>query len=166
MLRAQHGDGGRPENTLPRVKMATRLLYRAATEQDAEPIRLLLESCALPTADLQQSQPEFTVACEGAAIVGVGGLERFSATGLLRSVAVSADHRGFGVGQAIVADLERRAFTSGLTELVLLTEAAQQFFESQGYRVIERARAPASVQGSAEFRSLCPQSACCMTKRL
>lgn len=146
--------------------MAAQLIYRPATEQDVERIWALLQSCTLPTADLPQSRPEFTVACAGADIVAVGGVERFGATGLLRSVAVSEDHRGFGIGQAIIADLERRAFTSGITDLVLLTETARTFFEHQGYRVIERDRAPASVQASSEFRSLCPQSACCMTKRL
>lgn len=148
------------------MKMSARLVFRPATGEDAEPIRLLLESCALPTADLRKSQPDFTVACEGARIVGVGALERFGTTGLLRSVAVSADHRGLGVGQAIVANLERRAFAAGLTELVLLTETARPFFESQGYRVIERDRAPAPVLESEEFRALCPRSARCMAKRL
>jgi len=166
MLRAGYGNGSASEVALLRVNMATRLLYRPATERDAEPIRSLLESCGLPTSDLQQSHPEFTVACEGEAIVGVAGLDRFGVTGLLRSLAVSADHRGFVVGQTIVANLERRAFTTGVTEVVLLTETARPFFESRGYQVIERASAPAPIHASTEFRTLCPQSACCMAKKL
>lgn len=146
--------------------MSAPLVYRPATEQDAQAIHSLLERCALPTEDLSDARPDFTVACDGPLIIGVGGFERFGATGLLRSVAVSPDHRGMGVGQAIVADLERRAYRGSLTELVLLTQTAQPFFEYLGYRVIERDSAPASVQNSEEFRTLCPQSARCMAKRL
>ncbi len=129
-------------------------------------IHSLLEDSGLPTADLPHARPEFVVACEGARIVGVGGLERFGETGLLRSIAVVPDRRGAGLGPLIVGDLEERARQSGLTALVLLTQTARDFFELQGYRVIERSRAPASVQQSEEFRSLCPSSACCMAKRL
>ncbi len=66
----------------------------------------------------------------------------------------------------IVGHLEERARNCGLSELVLLTQTARDFFEWQGYRLIERSRAPASVQDSEEFRSLCPSSAFCMSKRM
>ncbi len=93
-------------------------------------------------------------------------MERFGAAGLLRSIAVAPDRRGAGIGPMIVGYLEERARTSGFSELVLLTQTAKDFFEWQGYRVIERTQAPASVQHSEEFRSLCPSSAFCMTKRM
>lgn len=141
-------------------------LLRPATGQDAETIRSLLERCALPTQDLTRSQPDFMLACDGPLLVGVGGLERFGTAGLLRSVAVPAEHRGMGIGQTIVAALEQRACAAGIGELVLLTQTARPFFEHLGYRVIERASAPAAVQLSEEFRSLCPQTAFCMAKRL
>ncbi len=131
-----------------------------------EAIHALLEGSGLPTADLARARPEFVVAREGTRIVGVGGLERFGEAGLLRSVAVAPDRRGAGIGPMIVAHLEERARKYGISELVLLTQTAQDFFRWQGYRVIERLRAPASVQASEEFRTLCPSSACCMSKRL
>lgn len=139
---------------------------RAATEQDGPTIRSLLERCALPTADLGIANPDFLVACEGADICAAGAIEIFGRTGLLRSLAVAADRRGLGIGQALVAQLERRARESSLSELVLLTQTARRFFERQGYRVIERKDAPEAVQSSEEFRSLCPDSACCMAKNL
>jgi hypothetical protein len=49
---------------------------------------------------------------------------------------------------------------------VLLTQTAKRFFEHQGYRVIDRGEAPKDVQGSEEFRVLCPASATCMAKTL
>jgi amino-acid N-acetyltransferase len=84
----------------------------------------------------------------------------------LRSVAVAPDRRGAGIGPRIVGYLEKRARTHELSELVLLTETAKGFFEAQGYRVIDRLRAPSSVQESEVFRSLCPSSAFCMSKRI
>jgi amino-acid N-acetyltransferase len=139
---------------------------RAAEPRDMEAILALLQGSGLPTADLPSARVEFVVACEGTRIVGVGGLERFDQAGLLRSVAVAPDRRGAGIGPMIVGHLEARARARGLPELVLLTQTAKDFFEWQGYRVIERLRAPSSVQDSEEFRSLCPDSAFCMSKRM
>jgi amino-acid N-acetyltransferase len=137
---------------------------RAAEPRDMQSIRELLQESGLPTEDLARARPEFVVACEGKRIVGVGALERFGAAGLLRSIAVAPDRRGAGIGPMIVEYLEERARTDGLSELVLLTQTAKGFFEWQGYRIIERSHAPAPVQDSEEFRSLCPSSAFCMSK--
>ena len=46
------------------------------------------------------------------------------------------------------------------------TKTAAEFFARQGYQVIERSAAPQDMQGSEEFRSLCPSSATCMAKNL
>jgi amino-acid N-acetyltransferase len=154
---------GRRKDTVGESMLAS---IRPATERDARAIRDLLEKDGLPTADLTSSQPELVVALEGDRIVGVGGLERFGTTALVRSLAVVLDRRGSGIGRAIVAHLEQRACDLGVSELVLLTETAKGFFERRGYRVIERQRAPAIVQASEEFRSLCPSSATCMSKTL
>lgn len=146
------------------LRLATTV--RAATERDGPQIRALLESCALPTADLTAAKPDFLVACEGETICATGALERFGQSGLLRSVAVAAERRGLGIGRTLVEHLERRAREASVRELVLLTQTARRFFERQGYRVIERKDAAVSVQTSEEFRSLCPDSACCMAKTL
>jgi amino-acid N-acetyltransferase len=47
-----------------------------------------------------------------------------------------------------------------------LTETAQAFFQRLGYTAIDRARVSDHVKQSAEFRSLCPDSAVCMSKAL
>ncbi len=137
-----------------------------ASNEDLEAIRMLLADNGLPTADLARSRPWLIVAREGPDIVGAGGLETFGHTGLLRSIAVRSRLRGSGLGRALVNRLESRARGTGLSELVLLTETAKGFFENLGYRSIERSKAPQAVQDSEEFRSLCPQSASCLTKWL
>jgi amino-acid N-acetyltransferase len=141
-------------------------LLHTGTERDASNIHALLERCGLPTRDLDASQPQFIVLCEGAQIIGAGALQRFGSIALLRSVAVEPERRGSGLGRVIVQELERRAYASDVAQLVLLTQTAKRFFEEQGYQVIDRQQVPQAVQASEEFRSLCPASATCMLKML
>ncbi len=98
--------------------------------------------------------------------MGAGALETFGSAALLRSVIVTEELRGSGLGHRIVRGLERMAGDARVRELVLLTLTAERFFEHQGYRVIDRGEVPHAVQGSEEFRQLCPASAICMAKAL
>lgn len=141
-------------------------LLRNATAADMQAIRELLDGNGLPTSDLACSSARFTVACEGDRIIGAGALERFGQTALLRSVAVDPARRGQGLGRHIVKALEHQARAAGISRLVLLTQGARRFFEHQDYHPFDRAQLPKAVQASAQFRSLCPASAECMTKVL
>jgi amino-acid N-acetyltransferase len=98
--------------------------------------------------------------------IGAIGLERRDAIGLLRSLVVAPGRRRQGLARALIGTLERYAHESGITELVLLTETAEPFFRRLGYTVIDRDQAPVAITSSAEFRTLCPTTAVCMTKRL
>jgi amino-acid N-acetyltransferase len=129
-------------------------------------VRALLEANKLPTADLAASRPEFVIAEADSLLIGVAALQRFGDVALLRSLAVAERSRGSGTGGALVSELERLARALSVHELVLLTETAETFFASRGYQRIERAGLPPSILETAEFRSLCPASAACMSKRL
>lgn len=142
------------------------LTLRAATDSDAEVIRDLLDRNGLPTGDLNTARPEFVIATHNDQIVGIGALERFGSAALLRSLAVESHWRGSGVGRLLVAGLESRARAAGITELILLTLTARDFFQRLGYATKDRAEVPPAVLNSAEFRSLCPASAQCMAKAL
>jgi amino-acid N-acetyltransferase len=137
-----------------------------ASAEDLVAIRVLLEDSGLPTSDLESSQPVFAVVREDGHVVAAGALQRFGSSALLRSVVVAKAYRGSGLGQAIVSELERLARADEMKQVILLTETAAEFFAHRGYRVIERGAAPDSMQGSEEFRSLCPSSATCMAKTL
>jgi amino-acid N-acetyltransferase len=138
-----------------------------AAAADLTAIAELLAANGLPTADVREdSRPEFMVARQDRQLIGVVGLERFGDVGLLRSLAVSAEHRRSGLGIRLTRAAEERAAQAGLKSLVLLTETAAGFFERRGYQVIARAEAPAAVQTSTEFRTLCPASAVCMIRSL
>jgi amino-acid N-acetyltransferase len=139
---------------------------RAASADDLIAIRALLESAGLPTSDLASARPEFVAIREGGHLIAAGAVQCFGSSALLRSVVVSPERRGMGLGNAIVAELERRARESQIERLILLTQTAAKFFARCGYAVVERSVAPAEVQESEEFRSLCPSSATCMAKML
>lgn len=139
---------------------------RPATSDDHAAIRGLLRDSSLPVEDLDTAAIDFIVACEGGALAGVVGVEAFEGAGLLRSLAVRGDQRGRGLGGRLVEAIEARAAARGLPQLVLLTETAATFFARRGYADIARGQAPVAVQSSTEFRSLCPASAVCMTRRL
>lgn len=140
--------------------------FQATSAADLDAIRALLESAGLPTSDLVSARPEFVAIRERGALVAAGALQRFGPSALLRSVVVSAERRGAGLGHSIVLALERAAREAKIERLILLTQTAAPFFGRHGYRVIDRNDAPADVQGSEEFRSLCPSSATCMVKDL
>lgn len=141
-------------------------MIRSLMPGDEPHVRALLADSALPVDDLDQSTVHFLVAVDDLGTMGTIGLETFGEVGLLRSLAVRPDARGGGVGGQLVEALEADARQNGLSQLVLLTQTASAFFSSRGYAVIARESAPAAVHRSAEFRSLCPASATCMTKVL
>ena len=86
--------------------------------------------------------------------------------GLLRSLLVAAPCRGAGLGRRLVAALEASASERKVRELWLLTIDAEHFFARLAYNATARAAAPAAIQASAEFASLCPASAVLMRKSL
>ena len=142
------------------------LRVEPASEADTQAIHDLLERNGLPTSDLSTARPEFVVVRSAERIIGIGALEHFGSTALLRSVAVEPQWRGTGVGRLLVGELERRARAAGIGELILLTLTAANFFRRLGYGAKDRARVPDAVLNSTEFSSLCPASATSMAKRL
>jgi amino-acid N-acetyltransferase len=139
---------------------------REAANADLAAIYALLEQAGLPTSDIPASNPRFIVLREDGNIVAVGGLQPFGSAALVRSVVVAANRRGAGLGRVIVDELEKAACAARIDRLILLTERARDFFAHRGFQVIERGDAPQEVQGSEEFRALCPDSATCMMKVL
>jgi amino-acid N-acetyltransferase len=138
---------------------------RASRAADFARVRDLLVSARLPIEDLSPGQ-RFWVAEDQDRIVGAVGLESLGAAGLLRSLVVAPSHRQHGLGSSLTATLEREARATGIELLVLLTETAEAFFKRHGFQVIEREYVPDEIKQSAEFLSLCPASAICMTKSL
>lgn len=127
----------------------------------------LLAGAGLPTADIVGSAGlQLWVLEENGALVGAIALERYGVDALLRSLVVVPEQRARGFGYLLVSQLEHDASAQGVERLVLLTETAGPFFRRLGYDALERRLVSDEMKQSPEFRSLCPASALCMSKRL
>ncbi len=140
---------------------------RRARDKDWGAIRGLLRESGLPVDDLGPDRLDgFLVAEDGAALLGLIGLEIYGTIGLLRSLVVAKKARRAGLGGKLVGSLEAAAETAGITQLWLLTIDANRFFERHGYQVVGRDNAPDSIRKTDEFRGLCPDDAYLMMKAL
>ena len=137
-----------------------------ARRTDLTAVLELLTAQALPVDGLEQHLPTTLVARQDDRIVGSVAVETYPDGGLLRSVAVAADSRGRGLGQALTSAAFTMARDTGIDTLYLLTTTAEGYFPKFGFERIERSDVPASVQTSVEFTSACPSSAIVMRKRL
>lgn len=141
------------------------LTIRPATDSDLDAAVDLLRKAGLPVDDL--SADRFALVAEKEQIFqGVIGLEVFDELALLRSLVVSEDARGAGIGLALVTALETACLADGVGELWLLTIDADSFFQKLGYVTRERDDAPAAIRSTAEFSGLCPGDAVLMSKEL
>ncbi|MEP6884170.1 MAG: arsenic resistance N-acetyltransferase ArsN2 [Gammaproteobacteria bacterium] len=140
---------------------------RRGKPTDLAAVSQLLQVAGLPTTDLASAHEfQIWIVESGASILGVIGLERFGREALLRSLAVAPEQRKRGLGHQLVARLEQDAWGDGIQQLILLTETADAFFRSLGYVVTNRSYVSKEVKQSAEFQSLCPVSAVCMSKAI
>jgi amino-acid N-acetyltransferase len=140
------------------------IYYPVNSDDELAGLKSFLRENALPADDIQLDGNEFAVYRNAAGrIVGSGGLEFYGNFCLLRSVAVSSEFRKQGHGEAITSDLINRAKEKSVTSVYLLTETAEKFFEKFGFRKQAREDAPKEIQGSSEFSSVCPLSACLMS---
>lgn len=127
----------------------------------------LLRRADLPVDDLEAAElGSFALARKDGRLVGSGALEVYGGAALVRSVAVDPAERGNGLGRRIVEHLEQRARSRGLSRLYLLTTTAERFFLRAGYMNLPRDEAPLAIRTSAQFSSLCPDSAAFMGKVL
>lgn len=133
---------------------------------DFRVLREALAGAGLPHEDLDPSEHLFLMAREGDRLLGTIALEGRGETALLRSLWVDPGRRGEGIAARLCGELRALARRRGVLDLYLLTTDARGYFERQGFRVVDRERAPENVKGSAQFRSLCPATAVCMVRSL
>ena len=107
-----------------------------AKADDLAGIRVLLESCQLPAADLTAEGLQHFLVLRDAAqvggLAGVAGLEVHGQDGLLRSVAIASARRNEGLGRLLVSAVESQARTFKLKALYLLTTTAADYFARPG----------------------------------
>lgn len=134
---------------------------------DVAAVEALLASASLPLDGAADAIAHAgVVARERGAIVGAAALELYGEAGLLRSVVVAPDHRGTGLGRAVVAAAEALARDEGVRSLYLITETAIDWFPRLGYTPVERGLADEAVGASIEFTTVCRDKGVPMVRRL
>jgi amino-acid N-acetyltransferase len=122
-------------------------------------ILALLEEAGLPTDGLEDHLSTTLVARGDGRILGSAAIEPYGPAALLRSVAVSRNMRGTGLGSRLTEAALRLSRELGTARVYLLTETADLFFPRFGFRPVPRSEVPGAVQRSVEFASACPASA-------
>ena len=137
----------------------TTISLRPARPSDWAAIELLLSANRLPLAGARDHLDTFLVAEDDSGVVGCTGVELRGEVALLRSVAVAPSRQHQGIGRQMVSAMLAQASSRRLKSLALLTTTAREWFEGFGFRVVDRAMAPAPLKASAEFQGACPASA-------
>jgi amino-acid N-acetyltransferase len=140
------------------------ITYSLATAGDLPAIRTLLAGCSLPIEGIELLTDNCIAARVDSRVVGCVALEPCGRSALLRSLAVAPDCRSRSLGRNLCARMISQARLLGVEQLCLLTTDADRYFAALGFKRIERSEAPAQIQATAQFRSLCPKSAVCMTR--
>ena len=135
---------------------------RAAGAADRRGVCDLLTAAGLPLEGLPDGLEHFLVAEEDGRIVAAAGVEVYGDSVLLRSVVVSPEHRGAGMGGRLSDASLAVARKLGARHAYLLTDTAEAFFRRRGFEVIDRKDVPAAVRDSVEFAVACPASAIAM----
>jgi len=99
-------------------------------------------------------------------IVGSIGMELYGQSALLRSMAVASDHRSKGIAKALINELMAYAKEKRVSDMFLITNTAEQYFQRVGFKKIPREEVKEVVLQSKEFNGLCPASSAIMMKEL
>lgn len=142
------------------------VVINAVRAEHITAVRLLLQSADLPTADLPAGLPFFVGAFDDNELIGVAGLEVYASIGLLRSVAVKADHQQQGIGEKLIQAIEKQARAVGVNNLYLITTTAERYFGQKGFCTVGRHETPEVIAATRQFSSLCPSTALVMKKLL
>ncbi len=138
-----------------------------ATAQDLDVVLRLLAEVDLPAEGVAEHFGAFFVARDGERVVGCVGEERYGDVSLLRSLAVAPSLQRSGLGKALTARLLDEAIRNSVSEVVLLTTTAGDFFARHfGFAQAERKRFDEVFAASPEWCLPRCSSAVCMRLRL
>ena len=140
--------------------------YRTARDSDLLAIITLLQISNLPYEDCHRQLENLLILEEGHHIIALGGAQCYGDVALLRSIAIQPERRGQGLGKAMFLTLKTRVQEQGVDTLYLLTETACEYFKGLGFNQIARDLVPKAIKQTAQFSSLCPNSATVMTLNL
>jgi amino-acid N-acetyltransferase len=142
-------------------------IIQPARPDDLESVLALLGEVELPTEGVAEHFGEFLVARDESKLLGCIGQERYGDVMLLRSLAVSPSVQRGGLGKALTARLLEAALSAGVSEVVLLTTTAKDFFARQfGFDEVARSDFDQAFANSPEWHLPRCSSAACMRLRI
>jgi amino-acid N-acetyltransferase len=159
--------GVKPNTGVPRRprRAVCRPIVRRATAGDVPAIHRLLTTHAgeghlLPRAlcDLTEHATRFLVATVRGRVVGCAELAPLSPNmAEVRSLVVSRQSRGLGLGRLLIDELRKRGRAQGFDQLCAFTQASE-FFVGLDFAVVPHASVPEKIE--ADCRQ-CPQFGTC-----
>ncbi len=125
-----------------------------AEDSDLEEILSLLNTVDLPHDGVAEHLDGFLVARDDTGrLVGCVGMERHGRLGLLRSAAVTPEIQRSGLGTRLTEAILQDAARQGISEALLLTTTARDFFEKKfGFAVTSRDFYDERLAQSLEWR--------------
>jgi len=142
----------------------TQIIISKAEPAALEGILALLDVVNLPRDGVAEHLDGFRVARDGMGwLVGCVGMERHDNLGLLRSAAVTPELQRSGLGTRLTEAILQDAARQGLSEVLLLTTTARDFFEKKfGFALTGRDAYDERLAQSPEWRLPCCSSAVLM----
>lgn len=137
-----------------------------ATSHDLEGVLALLADYKLPPEGLAEHLETTLVARRAGRVIGSAALEMYVDGALLRSVAVSREFQGQGIGRRLTEAAIALGQSLRTPAIYLLTTTAEGYFPKLGFERTDRDVVPESVKASVEFKSACPASAIVMSRLL
>ncbi|MFZ2456058.1 MAG: arsenic resistance N-acetyltransferase ArsN2 [Candidatus Altiarchaeia archaeon] len=142
------------------------MTIRKARQTDLDDILSLLGMVDLPGEGVSENLENFFVCMHDRTIIGCIGLRIRGKSGLMRSLAVSPEHRGKGIGNALIRKIFSYAKDNKISDLYLLTTTAEEYYARYGFARIQRDAVDPHMLDAPEFKSVCAQAAVCMKKGL
>lgn len=138
-------------------------IIEQAAANDLDSVLALLGEVELPTEGVAEHFGAFLVARDKGKLIGCIGQELYGDVTLLRSLAVSPSAQRSGLGKALTASLLDVALSAGVSEVVLLTTTAKDFFARQfGFAEAARSDFDQAFADSPEWCLPRCSSAACM----
>jgi glycerol 3-phosphatase-2 len=141
--------------------------FRTAEPDDAPGLADLLEKSGLDASGLEDRLARTVMSDDDAgAPIATASVETWDSEGLLRSVAVSEEARGTGLGLLAASAAIAVARSAGVQRVWLFTETAASFFARLSFEGVSRSALPAVVAGSSQALDEACEAAAVMVLRL
>ncbi len=125
---------------------------RRAERRDLPRVETLFKEADLPVLDPRPALSNVLVAEVDEHVVGAAALDVFGRSGLIRALAVTADHQRRGVGRELFRSLLPRAHELSLKQLYVIAVAAPEFFAALGFAAVAPDEVPLAVRGANRDR--------------